>query len=168
MDLEPYGHSDSDWGGCIEDRKSTGVYIFLLLGAAISWKVKLSQTACLSSQEAECCALSEGTKEALNLQMLIQQLGFGSMKPTIIFCAITIGLYPSNKPATRHIDMRKHFCRQHVELGNVTTPFKKTADMLADFLSKQTPKQTHECHRDNTSGNQTLGPALGKIQHVVQ
>ena len=41
MDLEPYGHSDSDWGGCIDDRKSTGVYIFLLLGAAI-WKVKLS------------------------------------------------------------------------------------------------------------------------------
>jgi len=36
MDLEPYGHSDSDCGGCIDDRKSTGVYIFLLLGAAIS------------------------------------------------------------------------------------------------------------------------------------
>ena len=40
--------------------------------------------------------------------------------------------------------MRKHFGRQHVELGNVMTPFKKTADMLADFLSKQTPKPTHD------------------------
>ena len=79
-----------------------------------------------------------------------------------------MGLHPSNKPATRHIDMRKHFCKQHVELGNVTTPFKKTANMLADFLSKQTPKPTHERHRDNTFGNQTLGPALGKIQHEVQ
>jgi len=36
MDLEPYGHSDLDWGGCIDDKKSVGVYIFLLLGAAIS------------------------------------------------------------------------------------------------------------------------------------
>ena len=117
MDLEPYGHFDSDWGGFIDDRKSTCVYIFLLLEAAISWKVKLSQTACLSSHEAECCALSEGTKEALNLRMLMQQLGFGSMKPTTIFCdnkgAITMGLHPSNKPATRHIDMRKHFCRHN-------------------------------------------------------
>ena len=52
MDLKPYGHTASDWGGCIDDRKSTGVYIFLLLSAAISWKVKLSRTACLSSQEA--------------------------------------------------------------------------------------------------------------------
>jgi len=44
-----------------------------------------------------------------------------------------MGLHPSNKPATRYIDMRKHFCRQHVELGNVTTPFQKTVDMLGDF-----------------------------------
>ena len=108
----------------------------------------------------------------INLLMVMQQLGFGSMKPTTIFCdkqgAITMGLHPSNKPATRHIDMRKHFRGQHVELGNVTTPFKKTADMLADFLRKQTPKPTHERHRDNSFGDQTLGPALGKIQHVVQ
>jgi len=41
MDLEPYGHSHSDWGGCIDDRKSTGVYIFLLLGEAISWESKI-------------------------------------------------------------------------------------------------------------------------------
>ena len=40
--------------------------------------------------------------------------------------------------------------------------------MLADFLSKQTPKPTYERHCDDTFGNQTLGPALGKIQHVVQ
>jgi len=111
MDLELYGHSNSDWGGSTEDRKSTDAYIFILLGAAISWKVKLSQTACLSSQEACSCALSEATKEALNLRILMQQPGFGSTKPTTIFCdnkgAITMGLHPSNKPITRHIDMRK-------------------------------------------------------------
>ena len=61
------GHSDSDWGGSIDDQKSTGAYISLLLSAAISWKVKQSQMACLSSQEAEYCTLSEATKEALNL-----------------------------------------------------------------------------------------------------
>ena len=58
--------------------------------------------------------------------------------------------------------------QQHVELGNVATPFKKTTDMLAYFLIMQTPKPTHQRHRDNTFGNQALGPASGKIQHVVQ
>jgi len=45
---------------------------------------------------------------------------------------------------------------------------KKTTDLLADFLSKQTPKQTHERHRNHAFGDQALGPALDKIQHVVQ
>jgi len=40
--------------------------------------------------------------------------------------------------------------------------------MVADFLSKQTFKPTDERHRDNTFGDQVLGPALGIIQHVVQ
>jgi len=105
MDLKFYGHSDSDWVGSIDDRKSTGAYIFFLLGAAISWKVKLSHMACLSSHKAEYCALSEPTKEALNLRMLMQQLGFESTKPTTIFCdnmgAITMVLHPSNRPATQ-------------------------------------------------------------------
>ena len=112
--------------------------------------------------------------KALNLRMLMQQLGYGSMKPTTIFCdnkgAIMMGLHPSNKPATRHIDMRKHFCEQHVELGgNNTTPYKKTTDMLADFLGKQTPKPTRERHHNHAFGDQALGPALdSKIQQVVQ
>ena len=93
--------------------------------AAISWKVKLSQTACFSSQEAEYCALSEATKEALNHRMLMQELGFGIKKPTTIFCdnkgAITMGLHPSNKPTTRHIHKWIYICRQHVELVNVMT-----------------------------------------------
>ena len=47
--LSPYGTSDSDWGASLDDRRSTGAYIFFLDGAGISWKVKLSPTACLST-----------------------------------------------------------------------------------------------------------------------
>jgi len=106
--------------------------------------------------------------------MLMPKLGFGGMRPTTIFCdnkgAITMGLHTSNKPVTGHIDMRKHFCWKHVDFINVTTPYKKTTDMLADFLlSKQTSKPTHgRRHRDNTFGDQALKPALNKIHQVVQ
>ena len=47
--LSPYGTSDSDWGASLDDRRSTGAYIFFLDGAGVSWKVKLSPTACLST-----------------------------------------------------------------------------------------------------------------------
>ena len=45
----------------------------MLDGASCSWKVKLSPTVCLSTQQAEYYALSEGTKETLNLRFLQQR-----------------------------------------------------------------------------------------------
>ena len=52
---EPYGFSDSDWASDLDNRKSlaTAAYLFLLDGASCSWKIKLSPTFCLSTQQAE-------------------------------------------------------------------------------------------------------------------
>ena len=110
-------------------RRSTGSYIFVLDGAGVSWKVKLSPTVCLSTQEAEY-------KEALNLLMLLRDRGFGQSSPTTLLCdnkgAITMSLHPANKPATRHMDMRRHFCRQHTEEGDMLPIYQPTPDMAAD------------------------------------
>ena len=38
--LEVIGYSDSDFAGCIDSRKSTSGYIFILAGGAISWRSK--------------------------------------------------------------------------------------------------------------------------------
>ena len=166
-----YGFSDSDWGADPDSYKSTGAYIFFLDGAACSWKVKLSSTALLSSQESEYVAGSEATKEALNLRMLLEHLGFGDPRPTDIYVdnkgAITMGLHPANKPATRHVNMRMHMLRHHVELGNVRTPFCSTFDMVADYMTKATPKPTHERHNARTMGDQTIAPPLTLIQHLL-
>jgi hypothetical protein len=166
-----YGFSDSDWGADPDSYKSTGAYIFFLDGAACSWKVKLSSTALLSSQESEYVAGSEATKEALNLRMLLEYLGFGDPRPTDIYVdnkgAITMGLHPANKPATRHVNMRMHMLRHHVELGHVCTPFCPTFDMVADYMTKATPKPTHERHNARTMGDQTFAPPLTVIQHLL-
>ncbi|XP_052110338.1 secreted RxLR effector protein 161-like [Arachis duranensis] len=36
--LEAIGYSDSDFAGCVDTRKSTFGYLYLLAGGAISWK----------------------------------------------------------------------------------------------------------------------------------
>ncbi|XP_073041999.1 secreted RxLR effector protein 161-like [Primulina eburnea] len=36
--LEVIGYSDSDYAGCIDSRKSTSGYIFMLAGGAVSWR----------------------------------------------------------------------------------------------------------------------------------
>ena len=169
--LSPYGTSDSDWGASLDDRRSTGAYIFFLDGAGISWKVKLSPTACLSTQEAEYIALSEATKEALNLRMLLRDLGFGLSAPMTLFSdnkgAISMSQHPTNKPATRHVDMRIHMCRQHVELGNIKTEHMSGTDLPADMCSKQTVCPTHEKHTARTFGDQSIAPPAAPITRIV-
>ena len=168
----PYGYTDSDWSADLDHRKSTGGHIMFLDGAGISWRVKLSPTVCLSTQEAEYCAQTEGVKEVLNIRMLLKDLGFGLPDPTRLFCdnkgALTMSLHPANKPATRHIDMKYHFCRQHTERGDVKPLFVPTPDMVADFLTKQTHRPTHERHARRVFGQQSAPVPLAPIQHLVE
>ena len=168
----PYGFTDSDWSADLDTRKSTGAFIMFLDGAGVSWRVKLSSTVCLSTQEAEYSAQTEGVKEALNIRMLLRDLGFGQPDPTPLFCdnkgALTMSLHPANKPATRHMDMRRHFCRQHTELGHVKPLFKPTPQMVADFMTKQTPRPIHERHLQRSFGFQGAPVPLAPIQHLVE
>ena len=103
--------------------------------------------------------------------MLMRDLGFGTRTPTKLFCdnkgAITMSVHPANKPATRHMDMRIHNCRHHVEAGNVETLFESTQNMTADFMSKQTPKPTHERHVARAMGNQAAPIPLADIHRLV-
>ncbi|KAL0286712.1 UNVERIFIED_CONTAM: Secreted RxLR effector protein [Sesamum angustifolium] len=36
--LEVVGYSDSDFAGCVDSRKSTSGYIFMIANGAVSWK----------------------------------------------------------------------------------------------------------------------------------
>ena len=67
------GYSDSDWGTCVDDRRSTTGYIFTLnpQGPPISWKSKKQTTVALSSCEAEYMALAASVQESLFLFMLL-------------------------------------------------------------------------------------------------
>ena len=72
--LEVVGYSDSDFGGCSNDRKSTLGYIFMLASGAISWKsVKQSLTA-FSTMYVEFVACYNASSQAIWLRNLILEL----------------------------------------------------------------------------------------------
>ena len=50
--LEIIGYSDSDLAGCIDTRKSTSGYVFMLAGGAISWKSAKQTLIAQSTMEA--------------------------------------------------------------------------------------------------------------------
>ena len=55
----PIAYSDADWASDVNDRKSTSGYIFMISGAAVSWKSKKQTCVALSTAEAEYIALAK-------------------------------------------------------------------------------------------------------------
>ena len=68
------GYSDSDFAGCVDSRKSTSWYIFMMVGGAISWSsVKQTLTA-TSTMEAEFVSCFEATSHVVWLKSFISWL----------------------------------------------------------------------------------------------
>jgi hypothetical protein len=73
--LEVTDYSDSDFAGCIDSRKSTFGYLFMLAEGAISWKSAKQTIIASSTMEAEFVACFEGTVHGLWLRNFFSGLG---------------------------------------------------------------------------------------------
>ena len=63
--LEVVGFSDSDYVSCVDDKKSTSAYIFMMAEGVVSWK-SVKQTLTTSSiMEAEYVVCYEATCHAI-------------------------------------------------------------------------------------------------------
>ena len=63
--LEMIGYTDSDFSRCVDSRKSTFGYVYLLAGAAISWKNVKQTIIVASTMETEFVACFEATIHGL-------------------------------------------------------------------------------------------------------
>ncbi|KAL2340597.1 hypothetical protein Fmac_008537 [Flemingia macrophylla] len=59
--LEVIGYIDSDFAGCMDTRKFTFIYVYLLVRGAISWKSAKQSFIAESTMEAEFVAYSVAT-----------------------------------------------------------------------------------------------------------
>ena len=117
------GYTDADWAGDVGDRKSTSGYMFLLGGAAISWKSNKQTCVALSTAEAEYVALSTAAQEAIWLQQLTSDLMNKSIQEMIIYednqSTICLAKNQQVHGRTKHIDIKYHFVRNLVEAGRI-------------------------------------------------
>lgn len=72
--LNLVGFADSDFGGCLDSRRSTTGWIFLLGNAPISWSSQRQKTVALLTMDAEYVAASEAAKEAIWIRGFINDL----------------------------------------------------------------------------------------------
>ncbi|GKB85347.1 retrovirus-related pol polyprotein from transposon TNT 1-94, partial [Tanacetum coccineum] len=105
----------------------------------VSWSSKRQKSAAISSTEAEYIALSGCCAQILWMRSQLTDYGFGFNK---------IPMYCDNKSAialccnnvqhsrSKHIDIRFHFIKEHVENGVIELYFVNTEYQLADIFTK--------------------------------
>ncbi|GJZ77822.1 retrovirus-related pol polyprotein from transposon TNT 1-94 [Tanacetum coccineum] len=131
---------DADHAGCPNNtRRSTSGSMQLLGDRLVSWSSKRQKSAAISSTEAEYIALSDCCAQILWMRSQLTDYGFGFNK---------IPMYCDNKSAialccnnvqhsrSKHIDIRFHFIKEHVENGVIELYFVNTEYQLADIFTK--------------------------------
>ena len=79
------GYVDSDWGGLLDDRRSTTYWVFSLGSGAIAWSSKKQDVTALSSTEAEYIAANSAACQGIWLRRLLDDMGVKQTNPTPLF-----------------------------------------------------------------------------------
>ena len=149
--LEVIGYSDSDFAGCVDSRKSTFGYLFLLGEGAISWKSAKQSVIASSTMEAEFVACYEATIHALWLRNFISGLGVVDTitKPLKIYCDNSAAVFFSKNDkysrGAKHMQL-KYFVKEEVQKQRVCIEHIRTDLMIADPLTKGLQPKTFKKH----------------------
>ncbi|GJV90867.1 retrovirus-related pol polyprotein from transposon TNT 1-94, partial [Tanacetum coccineum] len=105
----------------------------------VSWSSKRQKSAAISNTEAEYVALSDCCAQILWMRSQLTDYGFGFNKiPMYCDNKSDIALCCNNVQHSRskHIDIRFHFIKEHVENGVIELYFVNTKYQLADIFTK--------------------------------
>jgi hypothetical protein len=154
-----WGYVDSDWAGCPDSRRSTSGFVFMLNGAAISWRSKRQPTVALSTAEAEYISASAMVQEVIYLRTFLTNLGFPQTEPTCVFAdnetciAWSEGSVGGSERA-KHVDLRVHFVHEAREAGHLVLTKLESKLNAADILTKaSTPPDVFSDLRRRILGN---------------
>nr|GEX16924.1 retrovirus-related Pol polyprotein from transposon TNT 1-94 [Tanacetum cinerariifolium] len=140
--FELTGFSDDDYAGCKDTFKSTSGEAQFLGEKLVSWSSKKQDCTTLSTVESEYVSLSACCTQVLWMRTQLTDYGFHFNKIPI-YCdsksAIAISCNPVQHSRSKHIIVRYHFIKEHVEKGTIELYFVKTDYQLADLFTKALP-----------------------------
>ncbi|KAJ1691811.1 hypothetical protein LUZ63_015966 [Rhynchospora breviuscula] len=145
-ELDLVGYTDADFAGDRMDRKSTSETCQFLGGSLVSWSSRKQISVALSTAEAEYVAAGSCCTQLLWMMQTLRdyELKFQNVP---ILCDNTSAILISKNPVlhsrTKHIEIRHHFIRDHVEKGDVELVHVDTKEQIADIFTKPLPTQQH-------------------------
>ena len=135
------GYADASYATDKDTARSISGHVwFYGPGGAISCSAKTQKIVATSTTEAEWIALNEAMREGMYLVNHLRELGEEVETPVTIYednqCVMANAERPSHSPRTKHMDVRYHFCRERIEMGEFKLEFVVTAKQRADGFTK--------------------------------
>lgn len=137
---ELHAYSDANWAEDQEERKSNSGHFISLNGGSISWRCKKQEIIALSSAESEYIALTDVCKELTWIKEVLRAFDITSTDPTTVLTdsqsCISMIRNQRFSHRSKHIDVRYHYLKQQVEIGNVQLKYVPTEHNTADLMTK--------------------------------
>ncbi|MDR3403138.1 MAG: Ty1/Copia family ribonuclease HI, partial [Chthoniobacter sp.] len=102
-------------------------------------KSKKQSVVAQSSAEAEYIAAGEAVRETLWLRQLLGELGLAPKHGTLVYGDNKTANAMANNTITarsKHIDIRHHFVRDHIQRGDIDLQWVSTSEQQADIFTK--------------------------------
>nr|GFA67176.1 copia protein [Tanacetum cinerariifolium] len=145
--FELIAYSDADHVWCNDECKSTSRGIQFLGDKLVSWSSKKQDCRSMSTAEADYVSLSVCCAQVIWMRKQLLDYGFRYNKIPM-YCdsksAIAISCNPVQHSRTKHINIRYHFIREHVERGAIELYFVRMEYHLANLFTKALPKERFE------------------------
>ncbi|GJV19470.1 retrovirus-related pol polyprotein from transposon TNT 1-94 [Tanacetum coccineum] len=139
--------ADADHAGCQDTRHCTSSSMQFLGDRLVSWSSKRQKSDAISSTKAEYIAMSGCCAQILWMRSQLTDYGLGFNKIPM-YCdnksAIALSCNNVQHSRSKHIDIRFHFIKEHVENGVIELYFVNTEYQLADIFTKALARERIE------------------------
>ena len=145
-----FGYYDASFADCPDTKRSTSGHVVYWWGCPVNWHSKVLRFITTSTNHSEYCAGATCARECAYQDNLANELNL-SITPIDLFSdsqgSIAQCYNPTNRAATKHVDVSDHYIREQVDRKRVTVSYVDTKDMDADIFTKPLEKASFIKHR---------------------
>ena len=146
--FELKAYTNVDWGGNIDDMKSTNGGALFLGRTLVTWTSKKKICTSQYTSEAEYVAAAINCTNIVWIKHLLKGMKEEITKPMILYCdntsAINISKNPMMHAKIKHIAIKYHYVREMVEDKHVKMEYIHSKEHIANIFTKPLPKDAFE------------------------